>query len=106
MEARDKGNGQKESHLPTESSSDQSNPVSAIINPQSTPPPNSRLKLLCRYVEWMSQVIIILSSCHQSEYENKGILAREDVISLPWSFPPHSSVSTIAIGEGTGNEWK
>ena len=41
MEARDEGNGQKESHLPPESSSDQSNPVSAIIHPQSTLPPNS-----------------------------------------------------------------
>ena len=45
MEARDEGNGQKENHLPTESSSEQSYPVSAIINPQSTLPPNSRLKL-------------------------------------------------------------
>ena len=67
MEARDEGNGQKESYLPTESSSDQSNPVSAIIHPQSTLPPNSRLKLQCRYVEWMSQMMIILSICHLSE---------------------------------------
>ena len=71
MEARDEGNGQKESHLPTESSSDQSNPVSAIIHPQSNLSPNSRLKLQCRYVEWMSQMMIILSICHLSEYEIK-----------------------------------
>ena len=71
LEARDKGIGQKESHLPTESSSDQSNPVSDIINPQSTLSPNSRLKLQCTYVEWMSQMIIILSIYHLSECDIK-----------------------------------
>ena len=71
MEARDEGNGQKESHLPTESSSDQSYPVRAIIHPQSNLSPHLRLKLQRRYVEWMSQMMIILSICHLSECDIK-----------------------------------
>ena len=62
MEARDKGNGQKESHLPTESSSYQSYPVRAIIHPQSTLPPNSRLKL---QYQGSSYNVGMLNGCHK-----------------------------------------